>query len=236
MVTIGVTPMWDEASRRAYINQDYLDSVLRAGGLPLVLPLCDSRDAWEQMLDRVDGVIFSGGADVQPSLYGEEKLPFCGETCEKRDAQESYMIGLALEIHKPFLAICRGFELLNVVLGGTLYQDIEQQMSDKIKHPRYEVPRTKVHGMRVVKGTLLSALTQMDSFDVNSRHHQGVKTVGRGLLVNAVAPDGLVEGLELPDHPEAMAVQWHPEALSDRYTEALALFNHLTECAREARA
>lgn len=233
MMLIGLTAALDDNVQRSLLNLDYTQSVLRGGALPLVLPICTDEKALDAMFDAVDALVFTGGADVAPSLYGEEKLPFCGELCPDRDQMEIHLLRRALNEGKPFLAICRGFELFNIILGGTLYQDIAQQMSDEIYHPRYETPRTKVHGMNVVKGSLLHTVTGLDTFEVNSRHHQGVKTVGKGLVVSATAPDGLVEGLELPDHPLAFGIQWHPEALSDRYPEALAIFKLLTARAEE---
>lgn len=236
MVHIGITPAWEEEKGFAYIKQDYVASTIRAGALPLTFPATEDTAVLDEAFSLVDGIVFSGGSDVDPALYEAEKHPLCGELCPLRDRMETYLMKKALAEGKPFLAICRGFELLNVVLGGTLYQDIAEEMSKEIHHPQYDTPRTKVHGMNIVKGTLLHQTTGLDHFEVNSRHHQGVKKVGDGLVVSAIAPDGLVEGLELPGRALALAVQWHPESLSDRYPEARALFDLLIRRAKEARA
>lgn len=236
MIHIGMTPAWEEAKAYQYIKRDYVASVIRSGGFPLLLPATDDTKILDEAFDASDGIIFSGGSDVDPALYEAEKLPHCGELCPLRDRMETYLMQRALSEGKPFLAICRGFELMNVMLGGTLYQDIAAEMSKEIFHPQYDKPSTKVHDMTLVPGTLLRKTAGLDSFMVNSRHHQGVKSVGRGLTISAKAPDGLVEGLELPGHPLAIAIQWHPESLSDRYPEARAMFDLLLERAGQKKA
>ena len=236
MIRIGITPAWEEDKAYQYIKRDYVASVIRSGGFPLILPATDDEKLLDEAFELSNGMVFSGGSDVDPALYDEELLPHCGELCPLRDRMETYLMKRALNEGKPFLAICRGFELLNVLLGGTLYQDIATEMSKEIFHPQYDHPSTKVHDMTIVPGTLLHQSTGLDSFMVNSRHHQGVKTVGRGLVVSAKAPDGLVEGLELPGHPLAIAIQWHPESLSDRYPEARAMFDLLLKRASGTKA
>lgn len=229
MHLIGVTPTLDEQTGRITINQDYLDALRRAGALPVLLPLAEDTAAWEEMLRRVDGLLLSGGADLCPASYGEEPLPVCGETAPLRDAEELYLCRRALEMKKPLLAICRGHQVLNCALGGTLYQDIAAQYSDSISHPRHDTPRDPVHPVSVTPGSRLAAITGRSALQVNSRHHQAVKDLGRGLTVSARAEDGLIEAIEYPAAPFALGVQWHPEALSDRYAEAQALFNAFVE-------
>lgn len=236
MVKIGVTPStWDEKSDRSSVNQDYIASVLRANAMPLTLPITKDRAHMDEMLSMVDGVLFTGGADVDPALYNEAVSPLCGELCPLRDETEGYLMEQCLKRNIPFLAICRGFELLNVILGGTLYQDIAAQMSKDLFHPDYQQPRTQVHDMRILSGTLLNQVTGLSICRVNSRHHQGIKTLAKGLIPNAIAPDGLVEGFEMRSHPMALAVQWHPEALSSYAPEAHKLFELLAARARERR-
>ncbi len=235
MILIGVTPDWNEEQKRLFLNCDYQNAVLHSGALPVIFPLTDDIKMLDAAFDQVDGLLFTGGADADPMLYGEEKLPCCGKLCPMRDKMELYLMNSAIRQKKPFLAICRGFEVMNIALGGSLYQDIAEQMSHELRHPVYEQPRTKVHTIKIVPGTRLYEVTGMASFEVNSRHHQGVKQPANGLMVNAVAPDGLIEGLELPEHPLALGVQWHPEALADRYPEAAKLFALLTETCKKAK-
>ena len=222
---IGVTPSQDDKTGRITVNQDYLDAVRRSGALPVLLPLFTEEGAWRDMLDAVDGLLLTGGADVDPACYGETRLPLCGAPAPLRDLEEFALCHLALARHLPILAICRGLQVLNCALGGTLYQDIETQYGPQLKHPRYEVPRDRVHQVTVAEGSRLGVMTGLAAFSVNSRHHQAVKSLGTGLRAVAWAEDGLIEGAELPGEPFVVGVQWHPESLSDYRPEAQALFN-----------
>ena len=228
MRVIGVTPSRDEKGR-IFVNHDYLDAVQRAGALPLVLPQTEDIPALEETLARIDGLLLTGGADVGPEMYGEEKLPLCGETAPVRDHMEFFLCQKALEMDLPLLAVCRGHEVLNCVLGGTLYQDIAAQYGDQLKHPCYDTPRDQVHGVAVEKGSLLYRITGLESLRVNSRHHQGIKALGAGLKICGYAEDGLIESVELPGKKFVLGVQWHPESLSDYREEAQKLFNALAE-------
>lgn len=227
MRIIGVTPAQEEKTGRITINQDYLDAVRRAGALPVLLPLYDDPALWPEMIAAIDGLLLTGGADVGPETYGEEKLPLCGQTAPLRDREEFALCRLALEKDVPLLAICRGHQVLNCALGGALYQDIAAQFGPRLSHPRYEVPRDQVHRVAVEGGSRLRDLTGMDEIAVNSRHHQAIKTLGAGLRISARAEDGLIEGVELPGKKFVLGVQWHPESLSGYRPEAQALFNAL---------
>ncbi len=136
-----------------------------------------------------------------------------------RDAMEIPLCREALTRRMPILAICRGMQILSCVLGGKLYQDLVSQYGTQLSHPRYDVAGDPVHEVEVKQDTLLSSIVGTNHLDVNSRHHQGVKTLGKNLRISATAPDGLIEGIELPDHPFVLGVQWHPESLSDRYPD-----------------
>lgn len=233
MRLIGVTPFQDEKTGRFAVNHDYLDAVHRAGALPVVLPLIAETEAWDEMLRRVDGVLLSGGADVEPGLYGEEKLPVCGDVSAVRDAAELGLCRMAIERDVPLLCICRGLQVLNVALGGTLYQDIAAQFGGPLTHPRNDTPRDPVHGVRAAADSRLFQITGLEEFRVNSRHHQAIKVLGKGLKCSARAEDGLIEGAELPSRRFVVGVQWHPESLSDRYPEAQALFDAFVRACRE---
>ena len=229
MRLIGVTPSQDDRTGRITINQDYLDSVARAGALPALLPLTDDGAALDEIIRRIDGLLLTGGADVGPNMYGEEPLPLCGETAPARDKMEFALCRRALAAGKPILAICRGHQVLNCVLGGALYQDIAAQFGSSLRHPCYEAPRDQVHEVVVAEGSRLRAVTGLSRLSVNSRHHQAVKDLGAGLIVSARATDGLIEGIELPGPRFVVGVQWHPESLSDYRPEAQALFRALVE-------
>lgn len=186
---------------------DYPRSISLAGGLPVEL----TRDAEaEEMISHLDGLVLTGGADVEPSHYGQEPDPDLGAVEPDRDAWELALLAAAREKGIPVLAICRGFQLVNVVFGGTLRQHVE--LGDGAGHPQWDVDgHEATHGVSVVEGTLTSSL-YAGEIGVNSLHHQVVDEVGEGLVVTAKASDGVVEGFETPDG-SIVAVQWHPELL-----------------------
>ncbi len=235
MALIGIVPSWVEGNKIT-INQDYVEAVLRAGGTPVLFPVTDDRERLGRLLDRVDGLMLTGGVDVDPAEYGEGKLACCGECSAPRDAMEFPLCAEALARRMPVLAICRGMQLLSCVLGGSLYQDLAEQFGTALVHPRYDAAGDPVHTVTVRPGTLLSSITDKSLLDVNSRHHQGIREPGKGLRVSAVAPDGLIEGIELPDAPFVLGVQWHPESLSDRYPVHQKLFDAFVRaCAPDHR-
>jgi len=230
MILIGISPSGlDE--KAVSINQDYLEAVLRAGGTPVLFPVTAEPERISALLDGVDGLLLTGGADIDPELYGETRLPCCGEISARRDAMEYPLCREALKRGMPVFAICRGFQVLSCVLGGTLYQDLEEQFSRELRHPRYEVPRDPVHEVLVRPGTQLANLVGDGTLNVNSRHHQGIKAPGKGLIISATAPDGLIEGIELSDAPFVLGVEWHPESLSDRYPAHQTLFDAFVRAA-----
>jgi putative glutamine amidotransferase len=187
---------------------DYPKSIAAAGGLPVEL----ARDAdVDGIVERLDGLVLSGGADIDPSLYGRESHPNLGSLERERDEWELALLMAARKADMPVLAICRGFQLVNVAFGGTLHQHVE--LEEGSGHPQWDVDgRTATHEVEILAGTLTSKLLP-SQWPVNSLHHQTVDTVGEGLSVSAIAPDGVVEGLETPDG-NLLAVQWHPELLT----------------------
>lgn len=186
---------------------DYSRAVAAAGGLPVGL----SRDApADAMVERIDGLVLSGGADVDPSRYGRSRQPECGTAEPGRDAWELALVDAALAARVPIFGICRGIQVVNVALGGTLLQHLDRGTGDG--HPRDDVPReTTVHSVKLAPGSLAAAVYGTE-VQVNSLHHQAVDEVGRGLVASGHSPDGTVEALELPGSP-VLAVQWHPEML-----------------------
>ena len=230
MRLIGVTGFQPSEGKVA-INQDYLEAVLRAGGLPLLFPVTEEESGLERLLDRVDGLLLSGGEDVDPRVYGEEKLPCCGELSPARDRMEIPLCRLALKRDLPLLAICRGVQVLNCALGGTLYQDIARQYGKTLEHPRSDKPAEPVHEVRVEPGSRLFSIVGAETLPVNSRHHQAIRVPGKGLAVTGRATDGLTEAVELPEARFVVGVQWHPESLSDRWPQHQRLFDALVRAA-----
>jgi putative glutamine amidotransferase len=195
---------------------DYLESVRRAEAEPLVLD--PTRDAPADVVRDAAGILLLGGPDVEPSLFGEAPHPTFEASEPGRDAYETELIRLAIERDIPLLAICRGIQILNVALGGTLIQDIPTQVPAAIRHTKVpDAPKTTIgHNISVSEGSRLRAILGAPShadgtYAVNSRHHQAVKDPGRDLVVTAVAPDGIVEAIERPASTFCVGVQWHPE-------------------------
>lgn len=223
-ITIGYNPKDPEIF---WLRDDYVRAVETAGGLPLVLAPGFPGDAAE-LLDRVDGLVLTGGADVGPQLYGEPTHPTVIQVLPARDAFELALTHEALERDLPILAICRGHQVLNVATGGTLIQDIPSQLEGTVDHDPEGERWHPAHGVRILPGTRLREILGKDDVAVNSFHHQAVKDVGEGLVVSALSEeDGVVEGLERPASRFVLGVQWHPEAFWDRPETFQPLFEAL---------
>jgi putative glutamine amidotransferase len=229
---IGVTLDADEAGRRYELPRAYADAVLAAGGLPILLPHAPA--AAPAYLALLDGLVVTGGAfDVPPELYGEARRPECGPTKPERTAFERDLLEAALAARLPVLGVCGGMQLLNVVRGGTLHQDLAAGgISGHEQPPPKDLPS---HPVSVEAGTQLAALVGAGELRVNSTHHQAVKDVGTGVLVSARAPDGVVEAIELPDVRFALGVQWHPEAVLRHEPRHAALYRGLVLAAGDFR-
>ena len=192
------------------LRQNYCDAVARAGGLPIPLP--HEPELAAEYLNRIDGLLITGGAfDVDPSLFGAATRHTTVKTKDRRTAFEYAITRGAIDADKPVLGICGGQQLMNVVLGGTLIQHIPDEVKDPLPHEQPN-PRTEAgHPVKIVAGTLLHKVVKELELPVNSAHHQAVKAVGQGIVVNAVAPDGVIEGIEDPRRRFVVGVEWHPE-------------------------
>ena len=208
---IGIVPLVDIQRESYWMLPGYMDGVAEAGGLPLMLPLTDDEEQIDQLIALCDGFLFTGGQDVDPSLYGEDKDAVCGECCPGRDAMEAKLLSAALKLDKPIFGICRGIQFINTALGGTLNQDLPSQHPSEIEHhqhPPYDVP---VHTVTPIPSTPLAGLLGDEAFAVNSYHHQAVKELAPAWSAMAVAPDGIIEAAYMPGKRFVWAVQWHPE-------------------------
>jgi putative glutamine amidotransferase len=192
------------------LRQNYCDAVARAGGLPVPLP--HEPELASEYLARLDGLLITGGAfDVDPSLFGASARHVTVKTKDRRTAFEYAVTRGAIEADKPVLGICGGQQLMNVVLGGTLIQHIPDEVKDPLPHEQPN-PRTEAgHPVKIVAGTLLHRVVKALELPVNSAHHQAVKDVGKDIVINAVAPDGVIEGIEDPRRRFVIGVEWHPE-------------------------
>jgi putative glutamine amidotransferase len=192
------------------IRENYCGAVVRAGGLPILLPHEPERAA--DYLDLIDGLIVTGGAfDVDPALFGADSRHGTVTTKDRRTAFELAITRAALDADKPVLGICGGQQLLNVALGGTLVQHIPDEIDRPLAHEQPNPRNEPGHEVEIAAGTILHRIAGTSRVAVNSAHHQAVKTVGPGVVVDAVAPDGVIEGIELPGRRFCLGVQWHPE-------------------------
>ncbi len=208
------------------IGATYIRAIQRAGGTPVVIPPVMLEADWPVLIDRLDGLMLSGGEDIAPARYGQALEPWTGLVDEERDHTELNLVRAWLARRKPLLAICRGHQVLNVALGGTLYQDIMTQVAAALDHA-YVTGRpmeNAVHDVEVETGSALARILHGDRLAVNSAHHQAVWQPGQGLQVVARASDGIVEAIELVDYPFCVGVQWHPEAMLKVSDAMLPLF------------
>lgn len=198
------------------VKSNYVAAVAGAGGVPLVLPLVEDLSVVASQVAACDGFVFVGGPDINPARYGEEPHPTWGPLPECREFYDFALIEEVIRVRKPFLAICLGCQEINVILGGTLIQDIACEVESDIRHSLKQVPYLHRHDVAVEPGSLLSELIGgAPLLNTNSAHHQAVRSLGRGLKASAVCADGIIEAFELENSPFGLSVQWHPEYLQD---------------------
>jgi putative glutamine amidotransferase len=199
------------------LQRSYVKAVMDAGGVPLLIPSLVAEDGWDALYSRLDGILFSGGGDISLDYFRGDPHPRIDDVDLERDSVELKMVQAAASDGKPFLGICRGCQIVNVALGGTLYTHIADQMPNALDHDYPGNKRTVlVHEVKIEEGTHVAEIYGDPIIKVNSLHHQGLKDIAASLRVAGHAPDGLVEAVELPEHPFGLAVQWHPEWLTDQ--------------------
>ncbi|MEW6567213.1 MAG: gamma-glutamyl-gamma-aminobutyrate hydrolase family protein [Chloroflexota bacterium] len=229
---IGLT-----VGRAARENEDadgdspYVAAVNKAAGIPVLVPYGLALEALRTLFDRLDGLVLTGGGDIDPRHYGSQPGPRLAGVDAERDQLELTLARWAVEAKKPILGICRGQQLLNVALGGTLIQDIPSECPQAMEHdaPEQGHPGPS-HVVRCTADSLLCRLVGQPKLTTNSYHHQAVARLGRGLTATATTADGIIEGIELRGHPFALGVQWHPELMPDA-ASTRALFTGLTRAA-----
>ena len=233
---IGITASHDTEHDKLFINSVYLRAIRNAGGIPIIFPMEVTEDDLRDLVTLTDGVLFTGGDDIHPFLYGEETDAKCGNVSQPRDSMEMALVPLVMEFGKPIFGICRGIQILNTAMGGTLYQDIPSQFKSEpsIAHRQpfaYKVPS---HTVDITPGTLLSRILGEEhaSIAVNSMHHQAIKDVAPGLEVCGYAPDKMIEAVYAPDYPFLLGVQWHPEHLTTSQSDAAKLFAAFVDACR----
>jgi len=235
---IGVTVSYRWEDNILYLRNYYVKALEKAGGIPLLIPSTLSTSLINEILRSIDGILISGGGDVFPTHYG--KTPRDVKRIEPyRDEFEVSLIREALRLNIPLLAICRGIQIINVALGGTLHQSIEEVT--ELKHTWYREGKLEapwwypVHKVRIKKDTLLWKIFGKEEIWVNSFHHQAVERTGDGLIVSGNSEDGLIEAIEHENHPFFLGVQWHPEGMFEKFEEQLELFKYLVKMSKKRK-
>ncbi|MEK4426292.1 gamma-glutamyl-gamma-aminobutyrate hydrolase family protein [Solibacillus sp. FSL K6-1523] len=195
------------------INNTYINAIQKAGGTPICLPIINEENV-EQILNIVDGIVSIGGYDINPLIFGEEPHYKLGVVIDERDKSDMLIMKCAFERELPILGICRGEQVMNVAFGGTLYQDIDTQVENILKHTQVSLRHEVTHTV-VLEQSKLQQIVGASSILTNSFHHQAVARVADGFIINARAKDGVIEGIEHPTHPYCIGVQWHPEGLEN---------------------
>lgn len=240
---IGVSTMDDNDAAGVHaprfgINQSYCKAVEAAGGVPILIPHLDDADALRRIYEMLDGILLPGGLDIHPRFYGQEPHPALDPTDQGLDFAETTILPWAISDDMPLLGICRGEQVLNVVMGGTLIQDIYSEYTTTIDHRESFKRRIRdflAHDISIDPESRLYGLVGDDRVWVNTSHHQSIDKVGNGLVATAWSPDGIVEAIEAPDAHYLVAVQCHPEELWRKHTWARKLFKSFVDAAIESK-
>ena len=230
---IGITGSRNQEAGRIVLSETYFDAIIKAGGIPVVLPCTADEQVIDALLNTIDALLLSGGVDIHPRHFGEDVHPACGEIDEKRDASELQLVRRALDRQMPIFGICRGIQVLAVALGGTLFQDIESQLGiPKAQHrqePPYDNP---VHTVRFKEGGLFERITQTQLMPTNSMHHQAIKEAGDQLIIEGITMDGIIEAVSMRGNEAVLGVEFHPECLAHYSDFAARLFDYFIEKAK----
>jgi putative glutamine amidotransferase len=217
---------------------DYIEGVVGAGGAPVVLPAAGDERVAEAVVHSLDGLLLSGGSDLDPCYYGEEPVPELGVTIPERDSFEMTLVRLALRLGMPIFGICRGMQVMNVALGGALYQDLPSQWEGDVLKHRQDTPKWQpTHEVSVTHGSYVAEVMGREVVKVNSYHHQGIRVLADGLVVTGRSSDGVVEAVEAVDVSERwlLGVQWHAEAMRGAGPQQESLFEaHVSAAERHA--
>ncbi|NPV30347.1 MAG: gamma-glutamyl-gamma-aminobutyrate hydrolase family protein [Firmicutes bacterium] len=231
---IGITTAHNLQEDYFFCRGQYIEGIEREGGSPLLLPPVRDEALIKAYAELIDGLLLSGGGDLHPLYFGEEPHWKLGEVSPERDHFEVRLIQEILATGKPVLGICRGIQVLNAALGGTLYQDLQSQLPHSLQHQQEAPRRHPTHKIRVLENSRLARVLGTTELRVNSLHHQAVKDVAPGVQAVAWAEDGVIEGIEAPDYSFLVGVQWHPEALRETDKASAALFRALIEAAAKS--
>lgn len=229
---IGITCDYDWETGSVKLYSGYYNAIVKAGGLPFVIP-CIGGGYAQDIVTRIDGLLITGGQDVDPAIFGEQPHPMLGRVNPCRDEIEIALCKEAAKRDIPVFGICRGCQLMNIAAGGDIYQDVPSQTDkDKLICHSQSAPKWfGIHEITIVEGTLLSRIIGTDGCRVNSFHHQAARRAGRSLRAAAYAPDGIIEALEAQDKRFFLGVQWHPEHMYEKDERMFMLFKAFVNAA-----
>ncbi|WP_301169694.1 gamma-glutamyl-gamma-aminobutyrate hydrolase family protein [Brevibacillus nitrificans] len=226
---IGITTYLTD-TMYSTVSRNYTDSIYAAGGIPVTIPILDQKTSYEEYIELVDGIVFTGGNDIAPYYYGENPVKELHSQSSIRDDYELSLFQSAYDQKMPILGICRGIQLINVALKGTLYQDIHSQIPGTLGHyPKQTASDELYHSVQIKKDTKLYEIFGEERIFTNSFHHQSVKDLGTNLIATAYSEDGIVEAIESTEDQFLLGVQWHPECMTKRHPMFLALFRQFIQ-------
>ncbi len=235
---IGLTSSYlkNEETEQVFSPCSYLNAIRHFGGIPLLIPTLATDEELETLIDLCDGIILSGGNDIDPAIFGEEILNDTVVIAPERDKDETKVCGLAMERKLPILGICRGIQVMNVYFGGTLYQDIPAQLKTEVSHRMEKPYHRSSHNCILEKDSPLYALVGEETIMVNSHHHQALKTIAPGFLSMGRCEDGVIEAIYHPDEKYIWGVQWHPEKIWDIESSSAKVFEAFIAACRRNRS
>lgn len=220
---------------KAFVNRSYVDSVIRAKGIPFIMPITEDEEIIKKMAENADGIIMTGGVDVHPFRFDEEPIEKIGTISAERDEFDFKLMKYAVEMNKPIFGICRGIQVINVYFGGTLIQDIPSQRNTNILHSQTAEYHTAAHKIQIVKDSIIYDMLGENS-EVNSFHHQAVDKLAKDFRVTATAKDGIVEAIEYKKKDSfILGLQWHPELMSAKNVKMQNIFDMFVEVCKSRK-
>ena len=234
---IGILPSIEPSNSMTKVNFGYTDGVIRHGGIPFIFTFVKEKDDMKRLVDMCDGLIFIGGVDPDPAIYGEEIINDTVDISVERDELEFPVLEMAMKQDKPILGICRGIQAINIGMGGTLYQDIPAQLQksedEKVIHAQKDAYPVGGHKIKILQGTPLYDIFGKDEAFVNTHHHQAVKDLAPGFEVMAMAQDGIAEAIYMKERPYVFGVQWHPELIWQKHSDSDKIFQYFIKCVKD---
>ncbi|EMS72120.1 gamma-glutamyl-gamma-aminobutyrate hydrolase family protein [Ruminiclostridium cellobioparum] len=227
---IGITAAFDFEKSTSNLRDDYYEAIIQCGAVPVLIPVTEVKSVWVEYLDICDGIVLSGGPDIDAVYFGQNNMPYAGEISPVRDEMEIFLAKQAMAVDKPILGICRGIQVLNIAAGGSIFQDIyaENNPENKLIQHSQPAPRWfQIHSVNIMENTCLFSIYGKEMLRVNSFHHQAVNETAPGFTINAYSEDGIIEAISNENKKFVLGVQWHPENMWRKDKKHLKLFERL---------